>query len=75
MWNQIPPTIKSFTFYRYKKECRQILINKYDYKKYIYIYILNHFTLSVCLTPGQLLSVQTKLGVYFICKCILYIFL
>ena len=30
MWNQIPPTIKSYTFYRYKKECRQILINKYD---------------------------------------------
>ena len=30
MWNQIPLTIKSYTFYRFKKECKQILINKYD---------------------------------------------
>ena len=28
MWNQIFPTIKSYTFYRFKKECRHILISK-----------------------------------------------
>ena len=35
--------------------------------------ILNHFTLPVCLTPGQLLSVQTKLGSVF-CMYFVYIF-
>ena len=37
------------------------------------VYILNHFTLPVCLTPGQLLSVQTKLGSVF-CMYFVYIF-
>ena len=42
-------------------------------KKNKCIYILNHFTLPVCLTPGQLLSVQTKLGSVF-CMDFVHIF-